>query len=90
MGLSHNDNGYKSRKWVGLLLVLVMIFVGSLVVPVAALGTAVSGMVMAYGVYCGVNVGRDVAALKNGATILPPPDKTLPLPKKDADKDEGS
>jgi hypothetical protein len=73
MALTHNDGGYKSRKWVGLCICIVTIFLAGKFIAAAALAEVVFGIVSVYGVFCGANVGRDWAAMKNGATIAPPP-----------------
>ncbi len=72
MALTHNDNGFKSRKWLGFLLVVVALVAAGKVLSVAALGTVAPAIVGAYGLFVGARVAADHVATKAGAKVAPP------------------
>jgi hypothetical protein len=73
MALTHNDNGFKSRKWLGFLLVVVALIVAGKVLAIAALATVAPSIVGAYGLFVGARVAADHVASKAGAKVEPPP-----------------
>lgn len=64
MALAQNDNGFKSRKWIGFLVITVALVVAGKILSVPALTTVAPSMVAAYGLFVGARVASDHVASK--------------------------
>lgn len=53
------DGGYKSRKWVSYIITSALIIVSGIVMGAEKLAQIVFGLISAYAIFCGANVGRD-------------------------------
>lgn len=69
---THNDGGYKSRKFIGFLISLAAVMVSGRLMKPESVANVVIGIGTIYGIFCGANVWRDQAAFKNGVQIQPP------------------
>ncbi len=69
---THNDGGFKSRKWVGFLVSLVAVMVSGKLMSPESVANVVIGIGTIYGIFCGTNAWQTAAAFKNGVQIEPP------------------
>lgn len=91
MGLSVDDGGYKSRKWIAYLITSGLIILTGKIIPEAVIGEVIMGLISCLGIYSGVNGFRDWVAMRSGSKISPTTDQGLKLPskkEKKADKEK--
>jgi hypothetical protein len=98
MALTHNDGGYKSRKWVGFCITSVLILLAGKFVAAAVIAEVIFGLVSVYGLFVGARNMADWVAVKSGAKVAPAPvlpaDPKKPAPpppkKPSVEEEEGS